>query len=390
MQETSLFRHPLWIRALILLVSGCATTVAIVSGHIDYSPLLAAALFVALACLFLASFCNRWQGWLLVADIFVLDLWLYAIGGLQSGFASLLLLPLVTAAATLNATRIGLIWFLVTASYALLLWLPQLQANNHQMRSHLHAMGINFVIISLLSTLIVASMARRIRQLAHYREQQLRDEQLLVLGSAAAQLSHDLATPLGTLQLLHEELQQQYPGDTCIAEMEAPLRQCHEHLAYYRQVAENLRNQTPRLIAVGNLLNQLQRQALLLFPHMNLNIKNHLSSKHAVHDDGLLLSVLLNLVRNAFEASSQNNSNDVAVTATAQQNRLQLVIQDQGKGIAPQLLSLLGNKPVPSQEGLGVSLMLSNATVERLGGKLEIQHRNHNGCNVIVYLPLFV
>ncbi|MCU0882790.1 MAG: hypothetical protein MUF14_09005, partial [Hyphomonadaceae bacterium] len=77
-------------------------------------------------------------------------------------------------------------------------------------RLHLIGMWLTFAVSALMIAWFVVRMTRLIRQrdaeLAAAREQALRDERVLAIGTLAAGAAHELGTPLGTMALLAGEL----------------------------------------------------------------------------------------------------------------------------------------------------------------------------------------
>ena len=68
---------------------------------------------------------------------------------------------------------------------------------------------------------------------------------------------------------------------------------------------------------------------------------------------------------------------------------LRISIRDWGPGIGGELLRDLG-KPVirASRSGLGIGLLLSHATVERYGGRIELANARDGGTEATLYLPV--
>ena len=64
-------------------------------------------------------------------------------------------------------------------------------------------------------------------------------------------------------------------------------------------------------------------------------------------------------------------------------------VRDRGRGVAPELLESLG-KPVihADRSGLGIGLMLSQASVERHGGSIELRNLREGGALATLTLPL--
>ena len=77
-------------------------------------------------------------------------------------------------------------------------------------RLHLLGMWLTFAVSALMIAWFVLRMTRLIRlrdaELAATREQALRDERIIAIGTLAAGAAHELGTPLGTMALLAGEL----------------------------------------------------------------------------------------------------------------------------------------------------------------------------------------
>ena len=91
------------------------------------------------------------------------------------------------------------------------------------------------------------------------------------------------------------------------------------------------------------------------------------------------------MLNNAADASPD----DVSITGSSTQALLTLEVSDRGTGLSAEVQEQLGKAPVSTkQEGLGVGLYLAHATIERLGGSLEIADREQGGTVVVITLPL--
>ena len=96
----------------------------------------------------------------------------------------------------------------------------------------------------------------------------------------------------------------------------------------------------------------------------------------AVHADTVQMSqVILNLVRNAFEAAHEcpPKRRIVVVTTRAHgESAVELRVRDSGSGIAPETMSRLFNPFFSTKpDGLGVGLRLSQTIVQAHGGSIE-------------------
>jgi two-component system sensor histidine kinase RegB len=276
------------------------------------------------------------------------------------------------------------------------------------MQHHLTGMWVNFILSALVVVVVVASMIRTMnrqeRIISAQREEQLRQEQLLSLGAAAAQFAHRLATPLATANLLAEELREvnEINGDLekgskhhqeftqVYDQLDQQLASCRRHLDDFRLMAEQVKNNTKHSLSVTQLISDLQQEVQLSFPKANLiwQIDPSISEQNSVYAEVILLPALLNLIQNAIVASNSNNSQRVEVSVLLKQQTLCLQIKDDGQGFADDTLLQLGSALVDSDSGLGMGVFLSHVTLEKMGGTLKLFNRSNGGAVAEINLPL--
>lgn len=315
----------------------------------------------------------------ILADILFLTLVLFFTGGSTNPFVSLLLLPVAIAAVILPIRSLLVVIATAFLAYSvLILVLPQTPIMI-EMGRHYVGMWINFVISALVISTFLVAMARTVKRREHaiavYREEQLRQEQLIALGTASAQITHELATPIATMQLLYDELREQMPESSLCRDLGDQLDRCSMTLEQFRQIAEHVRNPVFKSLAVSKILRQLQDLCRLSQPEtiFNINTSGDLTSKH-IETDMTLVPALLNLVQNAAKASVSNGSHQIDLSVSVNEQQAIFIIRDYGHGIDSELLKGLGEQTVKSEQGLGVAVFLSNATLERLGGRLELSN----------------
>ncbi|MBL4900352.1 MAG: ATP-binding protein, partial [Colwellia sp.] len=83
-----------------------------------------------------------------------------------------------------------------------------------------------------------------------------------------------------------------------------------------------------------------------------------------------------------------NNSNKITLISQVGSDNWQFIIRDYGVGFTLEKLEKLGVKPVNSEQGLGVAVFLSHASLERLGGKLALTNHHQGGALVTLSLPV--
>ncbi|GAB4356877.1 MAG: ATP-binding protein [Methylohalobius crimeensis] len=339
---------------------------------------------------------------------------LYFAGGTSNPMAWFLLLPLIITATVLPQRYTWYMVFLACGAYTFLIAyyhplppLPVAEVQTDRLPLELledypgfglRAFGtwVGFVFSAGLVAYFVVEMANTLRErerrLAEAREQSLRDEQVVALGTLAAGAAHEIGTPLGTMTILVQELLEDYPGGE-----HAELRQrllifkdqierCKNALAVMSASAGQRRAESGHMEEVRRYLEKLVQQWRQQYSGARLKFQVTKEDPRAkIIAERTLSHALINILNNAAEVSPEM----VELTASWDCYRLELLIIDQGPGINPGLTQQLGRYPVvSSKQGLGVGLFLSYATVERLGGEIEMQSLPAGGTRTHIQLPL--
>ncbi|MFK3859779.1 ATP-binding protein [Pseudoalteromonas rhizosphaerae] len=332
----------------------------------------------------------------LTADVLFLSVLLSLSGGATNAFVSLLLLPIMIAAVSVSARGLAYIAVLAITAYSVLLFkMPQHSMHHMQMTSHFVGMWVNFVISASVIAFVIGTMNRalhsRERTIATVREKQLRAEQLVTLDGAAAQITHQLASPIANLQLLYEELLEEQPDNEIVKYMQQPLLQCAQQLKQFRTLSSELRTQTvAATVSLNTLAQQISDTMLLQYPDQQLNWLNAAPAS-SVTNDAMLLPAILNLLQNAAFANQQAQQQTLELNwqqTPDNPKTVSLVIRDFGKGFSAAQLAELGGQLMPSETGMGLAVMLSNVTFERLQGSLTLFNHPQGGAVAKVQLTI--
>ncbi|TQF67512.1 ATP-binding protein [Pseudoalteromonas luteoviolacea] len=330
----------------------------------------------------------------LVADVLFLSVLLSFLGGASNAFVSLLLLPCIIAAVTVSIGYVLFVSASALSAYGYLYVAVTMPMHHHGMHmgEHLLGMFVNFVFMVVVTVGVVALLVKRIRErealLAKTREKQLQQEQLLALGSAAAQVTHQLATPIAHLSLLLEELQEDYPNHPAVKEMVAPISQCRTQLDGFRDQTEllKLKGQS-QAQPTDYILSQLEELMALQYPKQTIDIVEQ-TTPVSIQGDPMLIPSLLNLVVNAAKANERTGMTQIDLRAFSKNGFWYLTIKDQGRGIAQQKLDTIGKSVVDSDSGFGMALLLTHATLERIQGELKLENLAQGGVLSTAKLPI--
>ncbi len=95
-----------------------------------------------------------------------------------------------------------------------------------------------------------------------------------------------------------------------------------------------------------------------------------------------IMQVLLNLLRNAFEAMEESAARRVSLTARRKDGMVEIAVADTGPGIPPDVARRLFQPFVTTKEaGMGVGLSICRTLVESQGGRLWYQEALQGGAD---------
>lgn len=353
----------------------------------------------------------------LLVDVAAFSLLLYFSGGATNPFVSVYLLPLSIAAALLSAPFAWATSAITVACYTLLLYfyvpLPGMEhqmsmttllgsdehalhvhgADNSQFGMHVIGMWLNFVasagLITFFVQRIAGSLRERERELAAAREETLRNERIVALGTLAAGTAHELGTPLASVAIVAKDLQEEFANDPELGPQLALIRgqvaQCKAVLQRLVDSVGQLHAEEKRDVSLASQVEQVAERWQLLWPNTPLTLRLGADATATIHIDSTLEQALLNLLNNAAQASPTG----IELETEIRDKTAVLRILDHGPGPAPEVVAAAGKTFLSdrSERGMGIGLYLANATIERLGGTVRLFSHAAGGCTEIT-LPL--
>jgi len=332
----------------------------------------------------------------LSADVIFLTALLYFSGGATNAFVSLLLIPIAIAAVVLPARLMTVIAIEAVVAYSVLLWLMPMHVMHGNMEGHFIGMWLNFLFTAIVVISVVSNMAKAINKnkltIAKYREQQLKQEQIIALGVASAQVTHDLATPISTIQLLSDELAElaNEEQSEVVSDLETQVTRCAQKLHDFREQSQVIRRGDKYSLPIETLFERLRQSCLLTYPETTFDFQiAHQVSHHEILCDSSLLPALINFIDNAVKASLANQQEKIEVCFYQQEELLLIDIVDFGGGFSEQVIDRVNHSASSITTGLGVALMLSNASIERINGEIILTNhqRQSGGAMVSISLP---
>lgn len=350
----------------------------------------------------------------LLLDVLGLSLLLYLAGGASNPFVSYLLVPVTIAAATLDWRYTSVLSTLALTCYTLLLFYYQplelltpdavdahaahapaggaTASGESAFNLHIIGMWFNFLVSAALITWFVVKMAQEIRQqeerLSRYREETLRNEQILAIATQSAGTAHELGTPLGTMAVLLKDLLLEHQQSPALAADLQLLQQqvdtCRRSLQQLVRKAD-FRNHQPQPVQLSTFMRELLDQWQLLRPEIFCTVNTQAGASPSIDVDLTLRQALINLLNNAADASPGGIELQIGWNS----HECCLQVRDFGAGLMRELQEQLGTRIVSTKaDGMGVGLVLSQATITRLGGKVRLYPLEGSGTLTEIVLPL--
>lgn len=264
-------------------------------------------------------------------------------------------------------------------------------------RIHLGGMWLNYVGSSLLTCYFVSRLAKLLReqqtQLAAAREENLKSEQMIGIGTVAASTVHALATPLSTLTVLAEDIANSAVEKTLrddLALMVMQINRCKQTMKELSTLAHGQAGDAA--IEVGELITELEEYFSLNSPgRVPKFIVAERDKQLTISSSVLLQHALINLINNANESEAS----PAHVECRSDRNVLEILIENDAALSAHEVLQRWG-KPQSSQKqaGLGIGSFLANSTIEKLGGAVRLQaqggadYSDKTHVEVYITLPL--
>lgn len=332
----------------------------------------------------------------LSVDLLAWASYIYLSGGATNPLITVFLPLIAIGAMVLDRLHAWILGALAVLAYTYLWFAYQpLAITDAQWATRLHIFGmwLVFVVSDVVVIWFIVQMTKAIRErdsaLNEAREQAIRNDWIVSMGSLAAGAAHELGTPLGTLNILVDELlDDSSVPDSVRPDLETMRRQvdaCKLTLAQLAQRAGHPRGEPVHRAMAHAWLTRLVESWLALNPSVSVVIELEPELHQcAVNFDMSVERAISSLLDNA----RQVNASRIAIKASAGA-QLEICIDDNGPGIPPHLLALFAaGQPMTSDKGMGVGLLLARTAVEHCGGTLNLTCGPSGGTCARLVLPL--
>lgn len=241
----------------------------------------------------------------------------------------------------------------------------------------------------------------RTAKIAQLEEHRLKMEKLAALGQMAAGVAHEVNNPLAGIRNAFALFKDNLSADDenyellelIDSEIERISSITHQMYQLYRPSQQPPARFDLRL-AVASVVVLLQPMA----EKANVRVtsrsersvpQGQLGPTEVVLREGEFRQILLNVIRNAIQASPP--SGEVVVGVSTFADHVTISVSDEGEGISQEVAAKMFepffSTKTGTREGMGLGLSVSRSLVEAMGGLIAIENQHAEGACIIVTLP---
>jgi signal transduction histidine kinase len=332
--------------------------------------------------------------------------------GIDSYYYSIFLIPVVSAATTFEFTGVLVVTLIAIAAYFSFLPLAFAYYGDFVPSSQLlQLMCLRASFYAIVGFLVYQQarakrqemertqeaaqrLAESNRELRQAQASLRRSERLAALGQLTAGLAHELRNPLGTIKASAEMLgKQSMKGrPEVMAEMAGYILTETDRMNAL--IASFLDFARPLQIHAVNadlctVLDDVVRQQSELARSRNVHlvVRTHDASLMFEFDPDLMRLTVGNLVQNAIQASSPQNT--VELRAERREKQVMIFVTDEGEGIRKEHLESIFNPFFTTKpQGVGLGLAIVAKIVDEHHGKIDVFSEPGKGTRFEIILPV--
>ncbi|MCZ6578450.1 MAG: ATP-binding protein [Gammaproteobacteria bacterium] len=228
-------------------------------------------------------------------------------------------------------------------------------------------------------------------------EKLVHSERLASIGQLATGVAHEIGNPVTGIACLAQDMQSE-PGNS--SSLKSNLEQILTQTDRISNIVSSLVNfshvgapleQPTEPLSIHHTVNEAIKLVSLSDSGKNLEYINHCDQSIIVQGySQKLVQVFVNLLKNAGEASSQDQT--IIINAEKRSDNVQITVKDFGEGIKEEHLSKIFEPFFTTKnvgEGTGLGLSLTYNIIQEHGGSISVSSKYGDGCQFGISLPLF-
>jgi len=360
---------------------------------------------------------NREATVYLAIDVLQLSVLLFLTGGIANPFSLMFIAPVVIAASTLNLGNTMILCAVALGAASLIsvvhLPLPWNSASPLDLPP-LYQAGLYFSLVlnlgftSIYAWRIASESARMSAGLAATQIALSREQRLSTIGALATAAAHELGTPLGTIAVVAHELERALPPGSAEAQDARLLRsqaeRCRMILMKLARPDEPMLGDTARLpicALLDDMADSYRDESLEIV--ITALPADRDSPQPQVWRAPELLHGLGNIIENAADFARDR----VRIEAAWSPTHLNVTVEDDGPGFAPDIYERIGEPYITSRpgdhavgatelgpatkmgkhEGMGLGFFIAKTLLEQTGGSVKASNPPGGGARVSVSWP---
>lgn len=342
----------------------------------------------------------------LLIEVLLFSFVLFFTGGATNPVTFFYLIPLAIAATIIPGFMTWVLTLVTIVAYSILLkyYIPlnhqgmdhASSINTEYFHQHILGMWVGFLVSAILITWFITYLSKELKQhkqnLADEKQREMRNQQIITMGTLAVGTAHELGTPLASLAIVAGEITNgfnatQYPQ---LFENQKILliqvKRCKKIISALSDSTGNLRADAGHLMSIDIFFKTILDDWLKQRANIDYKISHKQQSPCAkIIYDKTLSQAIINLLNNATDESVKPI--EIYTDVNAQEVIIEII--DSGHGMSDAQIALAGkmffsNKP----HGVGVGLFLALTTIQRNGGSVNFAHRGTKGTKTLIKLPL--
>lgn len=212
--------------------------------------------------------------------------------------------------------------------------------------------------------------------------EKIENEKAKALNRISLQISHDIRSPLATIQTIISDTGNLQECDRKIFNEALnrinSIANSHLNLSRVQATEENSTFSVKKFIE--QIVNEKKSEYKDLL--IEINIRDYFLNTYYFE----LSRIISNLINNSYE--SMNTDKKIIITSFEDSNEKHIQIQDFGHGISKSILSVLGQKRISNKkEGNGLGFFHASETLKSWGASLQILKTNNDGTLIQISFP---
>lgn len=255
-------------------------------------------------------------------------------------------------------------------------------------------MGVSYLLIGAVygwNRVLAQEVESKTEALRQSHERLLRSERFAAVGEAAAYVSHEIKNPLMVIGGFARQLERNPEvSQTASSKLRIIIDEVRRLENFLGELRDFTRPAPPFKQEAD--LNELVRDVAAMMgeatQEMGVKIETKLANTLPLvnFDANQMKQVLINLVKNALEATDSGGV--ITISTAAWEDQVRLSVTDTGKGIQPEIMPQIFNPFFTTKKtGTGLGLAVINKIIEDHNGAITVESSKDRGTTFTISLP---